>query len=132
VLAWERQTLIGGRQGFRCSSLSRERRLRAHEAHQTSNVRDSCSRNKWLQWDPRPSSDYFKQLDSEGRLLPTLDDYTALENDRGRRFVEHVTRVIPRLMEQARDQPEVEQSTSIGGSAEIGVAMEVVETLEDV
>lgn len=82
--------------------------------------------------EPDDAFPYFKQLDSEDRLFPTLDDYTALENDRGRRFVEHVTRVVPPLMERAKDQPEVEQSSSIGGSAEIGVAMEVVETLEEV
>lgn len=82
--------------------------------------------------EPEDAFPHFKQLDSEGRLLPTLDDYIGLENDRGRRFVEHVTRVIPGLLEQARDQPDVEQSTSIGGSAELGVAMEIVETLEEV
>jgi hypothetical protein len=75
---------------------------------------------------------YFKQLDLEGRLLPTLDDYAALEKDRGRRFVERVMRVVPRLMEQAKEQPEAEQSASIGGSTQIGVAMEVVETLKAV
>jgi hypothetical protein len=68
----------------------------------------------------------------EGRLLPTLDDYAALEKDRGRRFVEQIMRVVPRLMAQAKEQPEAEQSASIGGSTQIGVAMEVVETLEEV
>lgn len=82
--------------------------------------------------EPEDAFPYFKQLDLEGRLLPTLDDYAALEKDRGRRFVEQVMRVVPRLMEQAKEQPEAEQSTSIGGSAQIGVAMDVVETLEEV
>lgn len=82
--------------------------------------------------EPEDAFPYFKQLDSEGRLLPTFDDYKALEKDRGRRFVEQATRVVPRLMEQARQHPDAEQSASIGGSAEIGVAMEVVETLEEV
>jgi hypothetical protein len=82
--------------------------------------------------EPEDAFPYFKQLDLEGRLLPTLDDYAALEKDRGRRFVEQVMRVVPRLMEQAKEQPEAEQSASIGGSTQIGVAMEVVETLEEV
>lgn len=82
--------------------------------------------------EPEDAFPYFNQLDLEGRLLPTLDDYAALEKDRGRRFVEQVMRVVPRLMEQAKEQPEAEQSASIGGSTQIGVAMEVVETLEEV
>jgi hypothetical protein len=35
-------------------------------------------------------------------------------------------------MEQAKEQPDAEQSASIGGSTQIGVAVEVVETLEEV
>lgn len=82
--------------------------------------------------EPEDAFPHFKQLDAEGGLLPTFDDYRALEDDRGRRFVEQVTRTVPRLLGQARDDPEVEQSASIGGSAQIGVAMEVVATLEEV
>lgn len=74
---------------------------------------------------------YFKELDRLGLLLPDESDYEALRGDRDRRFVEMVVRQVPVLLTAARSAPEEEQAASLGGSADVGVAIEVVETLEE-
>lgn len=75
---------------------------------------------------------YFKELDAEGHLLPTPRDYEALFRDRDARFTEVVSHEGAQLLQAARDNPGHEQRAMIGGLIGAGVAVEVVETLEEV
>jgi hypothetical protein len=75
---------------------------------------------------------YFKELDAAHRLLPTKADYTALFRDRDRRFTEVVQHEAEQLLDAAREQPGEEQRAVVGGQLGVGVALEVVETLEEV
>jgi hypothetical protein len=74
---------------------------------------------------------YFHELLSTGTLLPNEDDYAALFEDRGRRFVETVYEDAQSLLERARATPGVEQVGRLGGEEDTGVLVEVVETLEE-
>lgn len=113
------------------------RLARGHD-HRGATWYDDQERVVWLlayrrhrSGDPADAFPYFKKLDAEGRLMPSLADRESLELDRGRRFVEQVMRLVPRLVERARENPEVEQHASIGGTAHVGVAMEIVDTLSE-
>jgi hypothetical protein len=75
---------------------------------------------------------YFKQLDRDDRLLPTAEDYEALFRDRDLRFTQVVEHEAANLLQAARDAPGTEQRAVIGGQFGVGVAVEVVETLEEV
>lgn len=74
---------------------------------------------------------YFKQLDAEGRSLPTREDYERLLEDRNRRFADAVVDDAQRLLSEARDEPGVEKPGVLADSVAAGVAVEVVETLEE-
>lgn len=75
---------------------------------------------------------YFKRLDADGDLTPTERDYEALFRDRDRRFAEVVARQAEELLAAAREQPGREQRAIVGGQLGVGVALEIVETLEEV
>lgn len=75
---------------------------------------------------------YFKVLDAEGRLFPTEGDYRSLFLDRDRRFAEVVGREAEELLLAARGAPGEEQRGVVGGRLGVGVAVEVLETLEEV
>jgi hypothetical protein len=74
---------------------------------------------------------YFKQLDAESRLLPAREGYERLVEDRNRRFTETVVHDAQLLLSEAREDPGVERSGVLADSVGVGVAVEVVETLEE-
>lgn len=74
---------------------------------------------------------YFKQLDTEGRLLPMRGDYEGLIEDRNRRFADTVVDDAQRLLAEALEEPGIEKPAVLAGSVGVGVAVEVVETLEE-
>jgi len=80
---------------------------------------------------PDDAFPYFKQLDAEGQLLPTRDDYGQLIEDRNRRFTDAVVTDAQALLAEAREEPDVEKSGVLADSVEVGVAVEIVETLEE-
>jgi hypothetical protein len=74
---------------------------------------------------------YFKSLDAEARLLPTAADYEALFRDRDRRFAAVIGAEAADLLGTARKRPGHEHRAVIGGGLGVGIAIEVVETLEE-
>ncbi len=74
---------------------------------------------------------YFHELIGTGSLLPTEDDYTALFDDRGRRFTETLYEDAQQLLARARATPGVEQSGLLGGEETAAIVVEVVDTLQE-
>lgn len=74
---------------------------------------------------------YFKQLDAEGRLFPTREDYESLIEDRNRRFADAIVADAQALLAGAREEPGVEKPGVLADSVGAGVAVQVVETLEE-
>ena len=74
---------------------------------------------------------YFHELIASGLILPTEDDYTALFDDRGRRFADTLYEDAQQLLAQARSNPGIEQIGVLGGEQSAAVAVEVVDTLEE-
>lgn len=80
---------------------------------------------------PADAFPYSKQLDAQSRLLPTRDDYERLIADRNRRFADAVVSDAQALLAAARKEPGVEKPGVLADSVGVGVAVEVVETLEE-
>jgi len=74
---------------------------------------------------------YFHELIGAGVLLPTEDDYSALFDDRGRRFTETLYEDAQQLLSRARSTPGVEQVGVLGGEESAAVVVEVVDMLEE-
>jgi hypothetical protein len=74
---------------------------------------------------------YFHELIGAGRIMPTAADYTALFEDRGRRFVETVQQDAQALLELARSSPATEQVGLLGGEEATAVLVDIMETLEE-
>lgn len=74
---------------------------------------------------------YFHDLIGAGALMPTEDDYAALFEDRGRRFVETLYEDAQQLLDRARSNVGVEQVGILGGEETAAVLVEVVDTLHD-
>src|SRR5205085_1636063 len=55
---------------------------------------------------PDDAFPYFKDLDAEGRLLPSDDDFSALVEDEGHRFAEAAPAEMLALLAQGRAQPD--------------------------
>lgn len=68
------------------------------------------------------------RLDS---LLPTEDDYAALFDDRGQRFVETVYEDAQGLLCKARLAPGQEHVAILGGEEQTSVVVDVVDTLKE-
>ena len=81
---------------------------------------------------PDDAFPYFKRLDADGRLLPDDDDYVALVADESYRFAEAVPFEMQALLAQGRADPEIEQAAIIGGTYEVGLAVESVPPYESV
>jgi hypothetical protein len=75
---------------------------------------------------------HFKDLDADDRLLPDDGDYYALFRDRDERILDVVELEAAELLAAARQAPLREQRAVLGGQFGVGVAVEVVETLEEV
>ena len=76
---------------------------------------------------------YFKELDAADRLLPTAEDYAALVEDRDARLVDTVVADAQKLLTRARRSGGEVRGTLGGGGTEteVGVAVEVIATLEE-
>lgn len=74
---------------------------------------------------------YFSQLMAAGTIMPTVQDYTSLFRDRGRRFAETVATDAAALLAQARAEPGREHKGILGGAQHAGVVVNVVDTLEE-
>lgn len=74
---------------------------------------------------------YFRSLIEADRVLPVKDDYESLFKERGERFIETVRQDAEQLLHEARLVPGAEISGLVGGEENVGVLVEVVETLED-
>lgn len=72
---------------------------------------------------------YCKQLDADGVLLPTDDDYERLFRDRDRRFAHSIRIEGPLILKQARAAPG-EHRVMLGGTHGICIAIEYAEELE--
>jgi hypothetical protein len=114
-------------------------RLAYGERHRGATWYDKANRVVWLlayaqhEFEGRGDAfPYFKELDQDDRLLPTAADYEALFRDRDLRFTQVVEHEASDLLEAARTAPGTEQRAVIGGQFGVGVAVEVVETLEEV
>lgn len=74
---------------------------------------------------------YFQELIHSGTLLPTEDDYTALLDDRGRRFADSLYEDAQQLLARARSNSGVEHVGVLGGEQTTAVAVDVIDTLEE-
>ena len=81
--------------------------------------------------DPDDAFPYFHELISDGRIMPTEDDYEALFSDQGRRFAETLSPDAQALLAKARSNLGTEEVGLIGGAEPTGVVVEIVETLEE-
>ncbi len=73
---------------------------------------------------------YFLALRDEGLIWPTGEDYEDLAADRGTQFAAFVVDLAPDLLAEARANPGVECSRTIGREP-IAIVVEIVETLEE-
>jgi hypothetical protein len=89
-----------------------------------------CACGWYRSGDPNDAFPKFAQLEDEGRIWPTVDDYESLVADRAEQFVAFVVDDAPRLLAMARAQPETEQVLAIGLEP-VAVVVHVVETLEE-
>ncbi len=80
---------------------------------------------------PDDAFPYFHSLLDAGALMPSVDDYQAMFDDRARRFAETVRRDAEALLARARAAPGAEHRGVLGGEQHIGVVVEVVDMLEE-
>jgi len=71
---------------------------------------------------------YFRQLDREGRLLPTREDAVRLANSLTPTIARSLLQEVPVLRDQARRQPGVIQHGLIGGRIAVRLVYEAGET----
>jgi hypothetical protein len=81
---------------------------------------------------PDDAFPYFKQLDADGRLLPDDEDYVALGEDEGYRFAESVPAEVQSVLARGRAQPDIEQRAVVGGTYEVGLAVESAAPYESI
>jgi len=113
-------------------------RLSYGHRHRGATWHDDANRVVWLlgyaehEFEDRGDAfPYFKNLDADESLLPTVADYEALFLDRDRRFAEVVAHEATALLEAARGALGEEQRAVVGGQLGVGVSVEVVEPLEE-
>lgn len=74
---------------------------------------------------------YCRQLDREGRLVPSKDDYSALFLAQKERLAARILIDAPLLRKRARES-ESEVSGQIGGKFGVKVAIEVADEIEEI
>lgn len=74
---------------------------------------------------------HFPELIAAKRMKPTPADYEALFAERDERFVDLVQGDAQALLAEARRAPGIEKRSLVGGEANVGCLVEVVETLEE-
>jgi len=90
-----------------------------------------CACRRHRSGDPEDAFPYFHELINAGRIEPTEKDLVALLRDRSRRFVETLAEDAQALLERARSNPGVEHAGLLGGEQLAGVAVDIVEVLEE-
>jgi hypothetical protein len=78
-----------------------------------------------------PFKKHFPELIAGKRMKPAAADYEALFAERDERFVDLVHRDAQALLAEARREPGAEKRAVVGGEANVGCLVEVVETLEE-
>jgi hypothetical protein len=78
-----------------------------------------------------PFKKHFPELIAARRMKPTAVDYEALFAERDERFVDLVHGDAQALLAEARREPGTEKRAVIGGEANVGCVVEVVETLDE-
>ncbi len=78
-----------------------------------------------------PFGKHFPELIAWKRMKPATVDYEALFAERDERFIDLVQRDAQALLAEARREPGVEKRAVVGGEANVGCLVEVVETLEE-
>jgi hypothetical protein len=78
-----------------------------------------------------PFKKHFPELLAARRMKPTGVDYAALFAERDERFIDLVHADAQALLAKARQEPGVEKRAVVGGEANVGCLVEVVETLEE-
>lgn len=78
-----------------------------------------------------PFKKHFPELIAAKRMKPTAFDYEALFAERDERFVDLVQRDAQALLAEARREPGAEKRAVVGGEADVGCFVEVVEALEE-
>jgi hypothetical protein len=79
---------------------------------------------------PGDAFKYFKELIQAGEIWPLPEDYEWLEGDRAARLAESLPEAAQVLLAAARAAPNQEHRAVIG-SGEVGIVVEIVETLEE-
>ena len=123
------EPLTSGREVYTLGYGHRHRAATWHDEH--NGVIWLCAYGRHESGAPDDAFPYFKELDAEGRLLPMREDYERLVQDRGRRFTDAVVEDAQRLLTEARNEPGVEKPGVLADAVAAGVAVEVVETLEE-
>jgi len=78
-----------------------------------------------------PFKKHFRELIAAKRMKPTAADYEALFAERDERFVDLVQGDAQALLAEARREPGAEKRAVVGGEANVGCLVEVVETLDE-
>jgi hypothetical protein len=111
-------------------------RLQGGERERGATWWDSANRVVWLCGSRRHTSSaeddafpYFKELMDQGRLLPTAGDVEAFLNDRAERLSNILPEAAQELLQLARANP-MKEVTGLLADANVGVLVEIVETLE--
>jgi hypothetical protein len=79
---------------------------------------------------PGDAFQYFKELIRAGQIWPVPEDYEWLERDRAARLAESLPEAAQALLAAAQAAPNQEHRAVIG-SGEVGIVVEIVETLEE-
>ena len=75
---------------------------------------------------------YFKQLDANGQLLPTTEDYDLLYELRDAAFPQQLVDLASRMLESARSDPGNEIRDVLAGTFPVSVVVEIEDGLEAV
>lgn len=111
-------------------------RLQGGERERGATWWDATNKVVWLCGSHRHTSGaeddafpYFKELMEQDRLFPTAGDVEAFLNDRAERLSNVLPEAAQELLEQARADP-MQEVNGLLANANVGVLVEVVETLE--
>lgn len=92
---------------------------------------DENAKAAWLvAYAEEASVAYFRELDAEGRLKPTVEDYEALVIDRDLRFVDMVEAEAARVLREARAQVGTEQHAELDIDTGISITIERADDVE--
>jgi hypothetical protein len=90
-----------------------------------------CAYGKHRSGEPGDAFRHFQALIETSLIYPDLDDYERLLDDRAERFAALAPDELQELLAAAEEQTGTEVRAVIGGVEELGVAVIVVETLDE-